>query len=83
MLFRFEEYEVLDGGITLHFVVPDPGAGRPNDYYVLVTDAELAGASNTAQLRTLVQTKLERKFRAAGGIAARLDPFLGQSLTVA
>ena len=81
MDFRFEDFEVRDDGIALHFVSPDPGPGRPSDYYVLLTDAELAGVNNQSQLRTLVTTKLQRKIQAQG-IAAKLTPFVGQVITL-
>jgi hypothetical protein len=79
MTFRFDSYEVADDGIALHFVSPDPGPGRPSDYFVTVTDAELAAAANAAQLRTLVTAKLQRKFRAAG-ISTKLDAFIGSTI---
>lgn len=81
MTLTFTSYEVTDGGITLHFVSPDPGPNRPSDYYVALTDAELAGVSTQAQLQTLVTTKLNRKLRAVGS-STKLDPFIGQSLTI-
>ena len=82
MTFTFTSYEVLDTGVQLHFISPDPGAGQPTDWYVVVTDAELVGATTTILLRQLVLDKLNRKFRAANGIATRLDPFIGQSLII-
>ena len=77
----FNSYEVVDEGLKLHFVCSNPGGGENSDYYVLVTDTELATITTQAQLKTLVQTKLQRKFRAQG-IAAKLDIFIGQSLTI-
>lgn len=77
----FTSYEVNDGDITFHFVSPDPGPGEASDYYVAMTDVELAAAANAAQLRTALTTKLGRKLR-ANGIASRLDSFIGQSITV-
>ena len=82
MTLNFTSYAVQDDGIQLHFVSPDPGAGMPSDWYVLVTDAEVTAATTQAQLRQLVLGKLNRKFRAAGGIATRLDPFIGQSVVI-
>lgn len=78
----FTSYEVTDEGIVLHFVSPDPGPGEMSDYYVLLTDTELAGVSNQSQLATLIRTKLERRIRAVG-IASKLDPFIGQSMVIA
>lgn len=78
----FASYEIQDGGVVLRFTCANPGAGMANDWYILLTDAEIAGATNQAQLRTLVTDKLNRKFRAAGGISTRLDPFIGQSVTI-
>jgi hypothetical protein len=77
----FIRYDVLDGGILLVFTCPDPGPGENSEWPVVVTDAELGGVSNQVQLRNLVQTKLERRYRAVT-VANRLDPFIGQSLTI-
>lgn len=77
----FTHYEITDSGVTLTFTSPDPGPGRPSDYSVALTDAELASVGTNAQLRTLVTTKLQRKLQATG-IATRLDPFIGQSITI-
>ena len=77
----FMDYNVDDVGIHMHFVSPDPGAGQPSDYFILLTDAALAGVTTNANLRNLVETKLKRAFRAQG-IATKLDPFLGQSLVI-
>lgn len=74
-------YLVEDGGIRLHFLCTNPGPGQNSDYFVFLTDTELAGASNQAQLRTLVENKLNRALRASG-IASKLDQFVGQSITV-
>lgn len=79
--FTFTSYTVDDGGITLHFVCPNPGPGEANDYYVAVTDAELAAVSTAPQFVTLVTTKLQRKIRASG-IASKLDPRIGSSLVI-
>ena len=68
-------------GLYLHFVCANPGPGEVSDYYVIVTDAELAGISTQAALRTLVITKLQRAYRASG-IASKLDQFIGQSVTI-
>lgn len=81
MTLTFTSYEVTDTGITLHFVSPDPGPGKPLDYYVMLADAEIAGVSTQPQLRTLVTTKLNRKLRAVG-FSTKLDPFIGQSLVI-
>jgi hypothetical protein len=79
----FDSFEVQDNGTTLlKFVCTDPGPGEPTDYTVTVTDAELAAATTTPLLRTLIQGKLDRKIRAASGISTRLSPFVGQTLTV-
>jgi len=77
----FISYEIQDGGIQLHFVCPNPGAGEPNDYYILLTDDELTTVGTVQQLKTLVEGKLQRKLRAVG-IATKLDTFIGQSLVV-
>lgn len=77
----FTAYAVEDGGITLRFLCADPGGGEPSDYGIVLTDADLATVSTALQFRTLVQNRLQRKFRAAG-IASRLDPLIGQSVTI-
>lgn len=77
----FTDYQVTDQGILFHFVCANPGPGQPSDYYVLVTDTELAGVSTQQQLVTLVTGKLQRRFRATG-IATKLDPLVGQSITI-
>lgn len=81
MTFTCTSYQVEDDGIHVQFHCPDPGAGRESAYVVLVTDTELATVLTQSELRTLIQRKLNRKIKAAG-IAAKLDPFIGQSLTV-
>ena len=75
-------YLVEDAGIRLTLTCADPGPGEPNHYSVFITDTELAAATTTAQRRTLGETKLKRCLR-ADGIASRLDPLIGQSITVA
>ena len=81
MTLTFTSYEVTDNGIALHFVSPDPGPAKPSDYYVSLTDAEITSVSTQVQLRTLVTAKLNRKLRALG-FTTKLDPFIGQSLTI-
>lgn len=87
--FRFDSpdghtpaYEVQDypiSGVLMHFVCPAPGPGQPTGYDIFLTDAELAAITTANQLRTLVETKLNRKIRATG-IASKLDAFIGQSV---
>lgn len=80
-IMTFSAYDVEDGGIRLRFVCSNPGGGEPSDYDVFVTDAELAGTANLAQLKTLVTTKLNRRYRAVG-LATKLDPLIGQTITI-
>ena len=77
----FQDYAVEDGGVRLHFVCSNQGAGERSDYYALLTDAEIAGVTTQAQLRTLVTNKLNRALRASG-FTTRLDPFIGQTITI-
>ena len=79
--YTFAGYEVTDAAIVLHFINYAPGAGRDNDYYVSLTDAELAAVSTATQLRDLAIQKLQRKLKASG-IAGRLDTFIGQVVTI-
>lgn len=78
----FVDYVIEDGGARCHFLCADPGPGQPSDYYVLFTDAEIAGITSLATASTLAQTKLSRYLRASG-ISTKLDQLVGRSLTVA
>ena len=77
----FDSYEVVDAGIYLTFLAPDPGPSQPSYWVILLTDADLTTAITQSDLSTLVRNRLQRKFRAAG-IAAKLDSFIGQSITI-
>lgn len=77
----FTRYEVTDSGITMIFVCSNPGGGEPSEYPITVTDAELSTVTNVATFRTLVDAKLQRRYR-ANGIASKLDPLIGQSRTI-
>ena len=77
----FESYAVVNDGIELTFLAPDPGPAEESYRIIRLTDAELAGVSTQVQLRNLVIAKLQRKERAAN-IASKLDPFIGQSLVI-
>lgn len=81
MNLTFIDYAVTDNGVEMRFLADNPGAGNPSYYTILITDAEIAGISTAPQLRTLVTTKLNRKLRATG-FATKLDPFIGQSVTI-
>ena len=74
-------YRIEDGGIRLHVVCANPGPGQVSDYFIFLTDADLAAVTSQAQLRTLVETKLKRALRATG-IGTKLEPFVGQSVTI-
>ena len=78
---EFSSYTVLDTGIEMTFTCPNPGPGEYSHYVILLTDAELATVTTQVQLRTLVTSKLQRRYRATG-IASKLDQFIGQTLTV-
>ena len=77
----FTSYTATDDGIILAFVAADPGAGQPSDYTVTLTDVDLATVINGATFLSLVQSKLNRKFRATG-IASKLDARIGDTITV-
>lgn len=77
----FTAYRVEDGGIRMWFVCSNPGGGEPSDYDVFLTDSEITGTANLAALKTLVTTKLNRRYRAST-VASRLDPLIGQSITI-
>lgn len=77
----FSAYDVVDEGIRMTFYCSSPGPGEQSLWSIVCTDAELSAVSTQQQLATLVRNKLERKFRSAG-IASKLDPFIGQSLTI-
>ena len=77
----FTGYTVVDTVTTLKFVCADPGAGQPSDYSVDITDAEAATAVSGATFLSLVQAKLNRKYRATG-LASFLDARIGGTITV-
>lgn len=79
----FTGYRIVDSplGVELQFLCADPGGGEPSDYTVLITDTEWATAANPAARRTLIQNKLNRKYRATG-LANTLDPLIGTTLVV-
>jgi hypothetical protein len=77
----FTRYEVTDTGVDLIFVCPNPGGGEPSEYKVNLTDAEIASVSTTPQLKTLVTTKLSRRYRATG-LSTKLDALIGQSVVI-
>lgn len=80
-ILTFLDYLVEDGGVRMNFVSPDPGPGQPSFYTILLTDADLAAVTTQPQLKSLVTTKLQRICRAQG-FTTKLDPFIGQSLTI-
>lgn len=79
MTLRFDRFEITDRAVTLWFVSFDPGGGKPNDYSVTVTDAEIAAATTAPDLRDLVEARLRRKLRGAG-LSARLDELIGHEV---
>ena len=82
VVLTFVEYEVRDDGTVLTFLAADPGPEQESFIPCFLTNEELATVTTGLQLRNLLQTKLNRRIRASG-IASKLDPFIGQSLTVA
>lgn len=77
----FTDYEVLDAGIRCHFVSPNPGAGMASDWYVTLSDVDLAGSTTVAQLAALAKAALNRKLLATG-IAATLDTLIGSNIVL-
>ncbi|TXH55724.1 MAG: hypothetical protein E6Q97_08170 [Desulfurellales bacterium] len=77
----FVKYEVGDNGISLTFHDPDPGPGARATHTVSLTDGELEAANTLSLLRAAIEAKLQRKLLAQG-IADRLEPLLGASLTI-
>lgn len=77
----FTSYAVEDTGIRFHFVCANPGPGMESDYYVFAADGELSAISTANQLRSLMLAKLNRAIR-RNGFASKLDPLIGQSVTV-
>ena len=80
MNMTFVGYEVDDSGVIFNFVAVGDGIGA-SDYFVRLTDAELAAISTPAQLRDTLLVKLRRKVNREG-IASKLDSFIGQVLTI-
>lgn len=77
----FASYTVEDAGIRFHFICADPGPGMESDYYVFAADGELSAISTANQLRSLMLAKLNRAIR-RNGFASKLDPLIGQTVTV-
>jgi hypothetical protein len=78
----FTSYEVGPAPYTfLNFVCQNPPGGYPTDYEIALTDDELAAATTIPQLKTLITTKLQRRYQAVG-VSTKLDPFIGQSITI-
>lgn len=77
----FLRYEVQDDGVVLEFVNFSPGPGKPTNYTIKLTDAELSGVTTLPQLRTLVTAKLQRKIQASG-VATKLDGLIGATVTI-
>lgn len=74
--FTFTSYDITDTGITFGMVCNAPGPGLPTDWPVFCTDAELAGVTTQIQLRDLIVSKLQRKYRGLN-ISTKLDPLIG------
>jgi hypothetical protein len=79
--FQFLRYEVEDSSVLLEFLNAAPGPGNPTNYTIRLTDTELASLTTSVLLRNAVQAKLRRKLQAEG-VAAKLDPFIGQTVTI-
>ena len=77
----FTDYTVDDVGIHLHFVCSNPGPGEPSDYFVLLTDTELSGATTPENLTNTLEQKLKRAFRFQG-IAPKLDALINTSIRI-
>jgi hypothetical protein len=75
----FVDYEVLETGVRCHFVSPNPGAGQDSDYYIVLSDVDLAGTTTQAQLAALAKAALNRKLLATG-VAATLATLIGQNI---
>lgn len=76
MTLTFRSYAVTDDGIALTFEGSGDGA-----YTIFLTDAELSAIATQAQLRAAVTAKLQRKVNATG-IASKLEPLIGQSVSI-
>lgn len=70
----FAGYQVRDDAVLFEFDVDDV---RVN---IVIADSEFAGLTQQ-QLRDLVAAKLRRAVNREG-IAARLDPLIGQTITI-
>ena len=79
--YRFMSYSVQDESIRLDFNWDDATPGSVTEISVRLTDTELASITTQLQLRNAVISKLQRKVQATG-VASKLDPFIGQSLTI-
>jgi hypothetical protein len=78
----FVRYEALDDArIRLHLLCADPGPGEQNDYEVVITVTEWTAATTNAQRRTLVQDKLNHKYRALP-FGTTMNTLVGNTFTV-
>lgn len=77
----FKSYDILDDGTRMNFECLNPGANMPTDYSIFFTNAELAAITNQSQLQTQVTSKLQTKYRGVG-VSVKMDPFIGQSITI-
>ena len=75
-MYTFIFYRVTDDGIKLAFKDV-----YGNTHYIYLSDTELAAITTQAQLRAAVITKLRRKIQATN-IASKLDPLIGQTITI-
>ena len=75
------DYSVDDAGIHLHFVCSNPGPGEPSDYFALLTDGELAGATTVENIINALTTKLKRTYRLQS-IAPKLDGLIGTVIRI-
>ena|SRR6266496_4072403 len=63
MQVKMIDYAILDGGIVrVHFVSQAPFPYAQSDYYVDVTDAEVADTVPQVQITTLLTDRLNRKY---------------------
>lgn len=73
--------EAIDTGLKVTFNWQDAPPGTATQVEVFCTDAELAGASNNVQLRSLLTTKLQR-FLGQDSASLKLAAAIGTVITV-
>ena len=53
--FKVMDYSYSNGGFYIHLINYAPGPGNPNDYYILIPDAEIPTNINQSNLNNVIK----------------------------